>query len=38
VIVIDMIGDADLDILIESFSQKSSPALVKKVWDIAKEK
>jgi len=37
VIVIDMIGDADLDILIESFSQKSSPALVKKVWDIARK-
>lgn len=37
VIVVDMIGDADLDILIESFSQNSSPALVKKVWDIAKK-
>ena len=35
VIVIDMIGDADLDILIESFSKNSSPALVKKVWGIA---
>lgn len=37
VIVIDMIGDAYLDILIESFSQNSSPALVKKVWDIARK-
>lgn len=35
VIVVDMIGDADLDILIESFSKNSSPALVKKVWDTA---
>jgi len=37
VIVVDMIGDADLDILIESFSKNSSPALVKKVWDIARK-
>ena len=37
VVVIDMIGDADLDILIESFSQHSAPELVKKVWDIAKK-
>jgi len=37
VIIVDMIGDADLDILIESFSQNSSPALVKKVWDIARK-
>ena len=37
VIVIDMIGDADLNILIESFSINSSPALVKMVWDIARK-
>ena len=37
VIIVDMIGDADLDIRIESFSQNSSPALVKKVWDIARK-
>ncbi len=35
VIVIDMIGDADLDIQMEAFSYRNSTELVKKVWDNA---
>jgi len=36
-IVVDMIGDKDLDINMEFFSYKNSPALVKEVWDIAQD-
>jgi len=37
VIIVDMIGDTDLNILIESFSYRNSPALVNTIWDIAKK-
>jgi len=37
VIVIDMIGDSDLEIQKEPFSLMSSPELVDKVWKIAKQ-
>ena len=36
-IVIDMIGDVDLNITIEYQSYRNSPALVNQVWDIAKD-
>jgi glutaminyl-peptide cyclotransferase len=36
-ILIDMIGDADLEILIEKNSLKYAPNLVNKVWDLARE-
>lgn len=35
VIVVDMIGDKDLDIKIEKFSYQNSPELVTKVWRTA---
>jgi Zn-dependent M28 family amino/carboxypeptidase len=35
VIVIDLIGDRDLDIPVERYSQDLAPALVKVVWDAA---
>jgi glutaminyl-peptide cyclotransferase len=35
-IIVDMIGDADLEITIEYQSYRNSPALVNQVWDIAK--
>jgi len=37
VIIVDMIGDADLNVQMEAFSYKNSPNLVKKIWDIAKK-
>jgi len=36
-ILVDMIGDRDLDIYIEKFSFKSAPHIVKKVWNKAME-
>jgi Zn-dependent M28 family amino/carboxypeptidase len=36
-IVIDMIGDAELEVPIEYFSYHNSPALVREIWDIAEE-
>ncbi|MDD3051757.1 MAG: M28 family peptidase [Candidatus Cloacimonetes bacterium] len=36
-ILFDMIGDKDLEIPIEYFSYQNSPALVREVWEIARE-
>ena len=36
-IVVDMIGDADLEVEIEYFSYHNSPNLVNEVWDVAEE-
>ena len=35
-ILLDMIGDKDLNIFIEQISNKTAPKLVEKVWDCAK--
>lgn len=35
IILLDMVGDADLDIYIEGNSRRSSPALVSAVWESA---
>ncbi|MEA2104932.1 MAG: M28 family peptidase [Candidatus Cloacimonadota bacterium] len=35
VIIVDMIGDADLQVEIEGFSYKNSPELVTEIWKIA---
>ncbi|OQX70659.1 MAG: hypothetical protein B6D62_03945 [Candidatus Cloacimonas sp. 4484_275] len=37
VIIVDMIGDKDLNIKIEYFSYHNSPTLVNEVWNIAKK-
>ena len=37
VIIIDMIGDADLNIFMEIYSYRSSPNLVNEVWSLAKK-
>ena len=36
-ILLDMVGDADLSIPIEPFSQQAAPALVKAIWETARE-
>ena len=36
VIIIDMIGDKDLNIKIEGYSYRSSPELVEQIWKIAR--
>jgi len=36
-ILIDMVGDKNLNILIEPNSASAAPEIVKKVWDLAKE-
>jgi hypothetical protein len=36
-IIVDMIGDADLEVEIEYFSYHNSPNLVNEVWDAAEE-
>jgi glutaminyl-peptide cyclotransferase len=36
-ILIDMVGDKDLNILIEPFSAKAAPEVIKEVWELAKE-
>ncbi|HHE37989.1 MAG TPA: M28 family peptidase [Candidatus Cloacimonetes bacterium] len=37
VIIIDMVGDADLNIFMEIYSYRSSPNLVKEVWSLARK-
>ncbi len=37
-IIVDMIGDADLEIFMEYFSYQNSPSLVKDIWNIANER
>ncbi|MFC1718522.1 M28 family peptidase, partial [Candidatus Poribacteria bacterium] len=36
-ILLDMVGDKDLDIYIESFSKRAAPDIVKKVWELARD-
>ncbi len=36
-IIVDLIGDKDLQIFMESFSYQSSPSLTNEIWSIAKE-
>lgn len=36
-VLIDMVGDSDLDIYVEPFSKKAAPDIVEKVWKIAKK-
>ena len=36
-VLIDMVGDKDLDIYIEPNSATAAPDIVKKVWDLADE-
>ena len=37
VIIVDMVGDRNLNINIEYFSYHNSPALVNEIWNTAKE-
>ena len=37
VIILDMIGDAELEIPIEPYSHKAAPDLVRQIWDTARE-
>jgi len=37
IIIVDMIGDADLNIFMEIYSYRSSPNLVNEVWSLAKK-
>lgn len=37
VIVLDMVGDADLSLPVEPYSHKQAPEFVRQVWDIARE-
>lgn len=37
-IVLDMIGDADLHVLVEPTSFESAPALVQRLWDVARRR
>ncbi len=37
VVILDMIGDADLEIPIEPYSHKAAPEVVRQLWDIARE-
>ncbi|MBN1948236.1 MAG: M28 family peptidase [Candidatus Cloacimonetes bacterium] len=37
VIIVDMVGDADLEIQMEYFSYHNSPLLVKEIWDSARD-
>lgn len=36
-ILIDMIGDRELDLYIEGYSQSYAPEIVRRVWDVAEE-
>ena len=36
-ILIDMVGDKDLDIYVEPFSKRAAPDIVKKVWKLARK-
>ncbi|HCW75987.1 MAG TPA: hypothetical protein DHU63_05540 [Candidatus Marinimicrobia bacterium] len=37
VIVLDMVGDADLSIPVEPYSHKQAPEFVRQIWEIARE-
>lgn len=37
VIILDMVGDAELDLPVEPYSHRHAPDLVRQVWDIARE-
>lgn len=37
VIILDMVGDAELEIPVESYSHRHAPDLVRQIWDIARE-
>lgn len=37
VIILDMVGDAELALPVEPYSHKNSPDLVRQVWDIGRE-
>ncbi len=37
-IVLDMVGDADLHVLVEPTSAANAPALVERIWDVARQR